>query len=66
MLRVEGRRCLVVGGGGVALRKVQSLVAEGALVTVVALEVVEALEEVANRRQLALEKRPYRTGEAAD
>jgi uroporphyrin-III C-methyltransferase/precorrin-2 dehydrogenase/sirohydrochlorin ferrochelatase len=66
MLRVEGRRCLVVGGGGVALRKVQSLVAEGALVTVVALEVVEALEEMANRRQLALEKRPYRTGEAAD
>jgi precorrin-2 dehydrogenase/sirohydrochlorin ferrochelatase len=66
MLRVEGRRCLVVGGGGVALRKVQSLVAESALVTVVALDVVEALDEMAQRGQLTLEKRPYRAGEAAD
>ena len=30
MLAVTGRRCLVVGGGGVALRKVQALVAEEA------------------------------------
>ena len=66
MLRVEGRRCLVVGGGGVALRKVQSLVAEGARVTVVTPEAVEALEEMAARGQLTLERRPYRAGEAAD
>ena len=66
MLRVEGRRCLVVGGGGVALRKVQSLVAEGAQVTVVAPEVVEALQEMAQRDQLTLERRTYGAGEAAD
>ncbi|MBW1882486.1 MAG: uroporphyrinogen-III C-methyltransferase [Deltaproteobacteria bacterium] len=66
MLRVQGRRCLVVGGGGVALRKIQALVAEDARVTVVAREVVEALREMAGRGQLTLETRPYRPGEAAD
>jgi uroporphyrin-III C-methyltransferase/precorrin-2 dehydrogenase/sirohydrochlorin ferrochelatase len=66
MLRVEDRRCLVVGGGGVALRKAQSLVAEGAIVTVVAPEVVDPLREMADRGRLTLEMRPYREGEAAD
>ncbi|MBW8827506.1 MAG: bifunctional precorrin-2 dehydrogenase/sirohydrochlorin ferrochelatase [Acidobacteria bacterium] len=42
-LRVEGRRCLVVGGGEVALEKVRALIAAGALVTVVAPEVVAPL-----------------------
>lgn len=65
MLDIEGRRCLVVGGGGVALRKVQGLVAEGARVTVVAPEIVPPLEELAREGLLSLERRPYRTGEAA-
>ncbi|MBI1337794.1 MAG: hypothetical protein GC164_12650 [Phycisphaera sp.] len=36
MLRVEGKRCLVVGGGGVALRRAEGLTRAGAVVTVVA------------------------------
>jgi len=65
MLRVQDRPCLVVGGGGVALRKAQSLVEEGARVTVVAPEAVEPLREMARRGQLTLELRPYRAEEAA-
>ncbi len=65
MLQVAGRPCLVVGGGGVALRKAQALVAEGARVTVVAPRVTAALEEMAERGELAVERRPYRAGEAA-
>ncbi|HEV8344551.1 MAG TPA: NAD(P)-dependent oxidoreductase, partial [Candidatus Binatia bacterium] len=34
-LDVQGRRCLVVGGGGVAQRKVRGLVEAGAQVTVI-------------------------------
>jgi len=59
MLDVRGRNCLVVGGGGVALRKVQSLVEEGARVTVVAPEVVEPLAEMADRAKIGLERRSY-------
>lgn len=65
MLDVTDRRCLVVGGGGVALRKVQGLVEEGARVTVVAPEVVEPLEEMATRGDITLFKRGYHDDEAS-
>ncbi len=65
MLDVKDRRCLVVGGGGVALRKVQGLVEEGARVTVIAPEVVEPLAEMAGDGRIRLEVRQYRPGEAA-
>ena len=61
MLHVAGRRCLVVGGGRVALRKVEGLACAGADVTVIAPEIdprIEALGVVAERR-------PYRSGDAA-
>ena len=66
MLGVRGRRCLVVGGGGVALRKVQGLVAEGARVTVVSPQVVDPLEELERQGGIAIERRAYRSGEASD
>src|ERR1700737_748987 len=61
-LVVEGRACLVVGGGKVARRKVEGLVACGALVTVVAPSVspeIVALGVTGHRR-------PYRSPEAGD
>jgi len=61
-LVVAGRPVLVVGGGRVAARKVADLVACGARVTVVAPEVDPALAE---RDDVAVERRPYRPGEAA-
>ena len=64
MLQLKDRSCLVVGGGGVALRKTLSLVEEDARVTVVAPEAVESLETMAADGRITLEKRPYRRGEA--
>jgi uroporphyrin-III C-methyltransferase/precorrin-2 dehydrogenase/sirohydrochlorin ferrochelatase len=58
-LEVKGRHCLVVGGGSVALRKVQGLVDGGARVTVVAPQVVDGLTEMANREQIELWTREY-------
>jgi uroporphyrin-III C-methyltransferase / precorrin-2 dehydrogenase / sirohydrochlorin ferrochelatase len=66
MLEVRDRLCLVVGGGGVALRKVEGLWAEGARVTVVAPDPVPGLERLAGDLTVVLERRPYREGEAAD
>ena len=65
MLELRERRCLVVGGGGVALRKVQGLVEEGARVTLVAPAVVEPLEAMAAAGQISWERRQYRSGEAS-
>ncbi len=65
MLDVRGRSCLVVGGGGVALRKVQGLVEEGARVTVVAPELVAPLERLAAVGRIRCERRRYRPDDVA-
>jgi uroporphyrin-III C-methyltransferase/precorrin-2 dehydrogenase/sirohydrochlorin ferrochelatase len=65
MLSVGGRACLVVGGGGVALRKVEGLLDERARVTVVAPEPAAELEALAADGAIALARRPYAAGEAA-
>jgi precorrin-2 dehydrogenase/sirohydrochlorin ferrochelatase len=59
-LNVSGRACLVVGGGPVARRKARGLLEAGALVTMVAPEIDQELAG------LTIERRPYRSGEAAD
>lgn len=60
MLDVRDRPCLVVGGGGVALRKVQGLLEEGARVTVVAPVVSPPLAALAADDRIILEQRRYR------
>lgn len=48
-LSVAGRRCLVVGGGMVAERKVRALLAAGGQVCVISPELTPALQELARR-----------------
>jgi precorrin-2 dehydrogenase/sirohydrochlorin ferrochelatase len=61
-LVVAGRPVLVVGGGRVALGKVQGLLDAGASVTVVAPEVVAEVGDL----PVTVERRAYRPGEAGD
>ncbi len=65
MLSIRDRRVLVVGGGEVALRKVEGLLAEGARPTVVAPEVAPAIQDFADRGSIELLLRPYASGDAA-
>ena len=62
-LNLEGKRCLVVGGGGVAERKVKSLLECGADVTVIAPAVTEYIERAAKEGSINLEMRSYRSGD---
>jgi len=63
-IAMTGRRCLVVGGGAVALRKVENLLAYGADVTVVAPQALEVLQEHARQGRITLKTRAYRPREA--
>jgi precorrin-2 dehydrogenase/sirohydrochlorin ferrochelatase len=62
-LRLDGRRCVVVGGGSVAARKVNALVGTGADVVVVAQEVVPHLQMLADQGRLLVERRRFEPGD---
>jgi precorrin-2 dehydrogenase/sirohydrochlorin ferrochelatase len=61
-LSLEGRPCLVVGGGAVALRKVESLLDAGARVTVVSPEFCEELLRLGAATRL---ERPFEEQDVA-
>ena len=58
-LVVTGRRCVVVGAGRVAARKISALLAAGADVHVVAPEVGDDVRALAAAGELTLEERPF-------
>lgn len=64
-ISVKPRPILVVGGGTVALRKVETLLDYDTVITVVAPEVDKKLTYYAERDRIKLENRPYRRGEAS-
>jgi|GEM_PF-416165 len=63
--KLEGRRCLVVGGGKVGLRKTRGLLDYGGTVTVVSPVCRDELHVLAREGTIELLERAYRSGEAA-
>jgi precorrin-2 dehydrogenase/sirohydrochlorin ferrochelatase len=62
---LKDRRCMVVGGGVFALGEVENLLEYDAAITVVAPKMHDKLEFHAKRGRVTLEKREYRSPEAA-
>jgi len=62
-LEMKDRPCVVVGGGTVAERKVEGLLAAGARVTVISPELTPALAALKEEGQLRHIARPYREGD---
>jgi uroporphyrin-III C-methyltransferase/precorrin-2 dehydrogenase/sirohydrochlorin ferrochelatase len=65
-LKLDGRRCLVVGAGRVAESKIESLVRCGASVRVVAPEATAAVREAARTGRISWEPRAYQPTDLAD
>ena len=58
-LALEKRSCLVVGGGAVAWRKIEGLLACGAQVTVVAPALVPEIEKAAAEAKITINRRIF-------
>jgi siroheme synthase-like protein len=65
-LALKGGKCLVIGGGKVALRKIDSLLDYSIEITVIAPQVESKIQFYAEKGMVLLAKREYRSPEAAN
>jgi siroheme synthase-like protein len=65
-LNLQGRRCVVIGGGLIAEGKVQTLLESEALVTVIAPDITLTLEDLAASTRITYIQRNYQPGDLAD
>ncbi len=56
---LRGRRCVVVGGGDVALRKLRQLIDAGAAILVIAPEINAAIRKLAQKHTLSIRLTPF-------
>jgi len=64
-LALKGRAVAVIGGGEVAARKVEDLLAAKANVTVIAPQICDGIAALADKKLIVAHARPYRTGDLA-
>ena len=64
-LDLQDRPCVVIGAGDVAERKVEQLLASGAVVTVVSPDATPAMEEWSRQSRLTWLQRAYQPGDLA-
>jgi len=62
-LKISGKRCVVVGGGQVALRKVKALLEHGASVEVISPDPCPQLNKLAESGEVKLLRRRYQAGD---
>jgi len=62
-LNLEGKRCIVLGGGEVAERRVLGLLECGAGVTVISPRLTSKLRELSDKGNIHHIERPYRSGD---
>ena len=59
MLKLAGKKCVIIGGGSVAERKLRSLLQAGAYVTVIAPQFTAGIQEVADHERCHLLPEAY-------
>lgn len=57
---LQGRRCVMVGGGSVALRKLRQLLDSGATVELIAPEINAAIQQLSTKHSLNLHQRKFK------
>lgn len=65
-LDIAGKRCLVVGGGAVAARKIKALLLCGGLIQIISPEASSVINWLAESGEIEWLRRKYRQGDAKD
>jgi len=65
-LNLQGRRIVVIGGGEVAERKIESLLDTGASIVVISPEVTPAIASLFRQNRIEICNRTYRPGDCAE
>jgi len=65
-LNIDGKKCVVVGGGEVALRKVKTLLEHGAAVEVISPDLCPELAQIAANGEIRTLTREYQEGDLKD
>ena len=65
-LNISGKKCVVIGGGQVACRKVRTLLEYGASVEVISPDLCSELSQMAENREISVLQRSYRVGDLQD
>lgn len=66
MLNLENKYCVVVGGGKIATRKIASLIAAKAKITVISIDVSNEISRWANEGLINVEKRGFQEHDVKD
>ena len=66
LLHIQGKKCLVVGGGNVALRKAQALLEHSANVEIVSPDFCPELKQLAEKRDVRAIHRDYKPEDLKD
>jgi precorrin-2 dehydrogenase/sirohydrochlorin ferrochelatase len=64
-LEMNGRRCVVIGGGAVAERKIAGLLEAGAKVAVISFDITDTIARWSKEKLISFVARRYRTGDLA-
>jgi len=62
-VEMTGRRCLVIGGGAVAERKIAALLEAGTMVVVISPEISETIARWSKEQRITFTARHYRPGD---
>jgi precorrin-2 dehydrogenase/sirohydrochlorin ferrochelatase len=65
-LDLEGKKCVIVGGGAVAERKVMTLIGTGARIRVISPDVTAKLDGLVNEGKIKHSERKYRKGDTVN
>ena len=64
-LNLQGRHCVIIGGGGVAEGKIARLLESGAEIRVISPDATPGIQRMADAGAIQWEPRPYRPGDLA-